>query len=135
MNKLSETHRALSINAFTINFGFDLGDSHGGSLTNWICTALTKRVQKLELILSCQSACISPQGCYEILKNPSCLSGMKSLRSLSFDGSCVNGEILEFFIHNCPLLDQLDVYESLDLLNLKVVGSFRKLVGEVGLGN
>lgn len=78
MNKLSETHRALSIKAFTINFGFDLGDSHGGSLTNWICTALTKRVQKLELIFSCQSACISPQGCYEILKNPSCLSGMKS---------------------------------------------------------
>lgn len=71
----------------------------------------------------------------DLLKNPSCLSGMKSLRSLSFDGSCVNGEILEFFIHNCPLLDQLDVYESLDLLNLKVVGSFRKLVGEVGLGN
>lgn len=116
MNKLLETHRALSINAFTINFGFDLGDSHGGSLTNWICTALTKRVQKLELIFSCQSACISPQG-------PSCLSGMKSLRSLSSDGSCVNGEILEFFIHNCPLLDQLDVCGSLDLLNLKVVGS------------
>lgn len=64
-----------------------------------------------------------PQKYYHSLKSGQGLSCIKSLRSLSFNAVNVTGELLEHFIHNCPLLDRLCVAYSSKLVSLKVVGS------------
>lgn len=132
VNKVLELHRGLSVNEFIISF--DLDASHGSTITNWIHTAISKRVQKFELNLL-PALCWPPppgiytfsQECYDNLKSPHGLSCIKNLRSIYFDTVNVTGEILEFFIYNCPYLDELRVGRSDNLLRLKVVGSLTQL--------
>ncbi|KAJ4709471.1 Fbd-associated f-box protein [Melia azedarach] len=121
VNKVLESHRG-SINEFKVIF--DLGDAHASSITNWIYTAISKRVQSLALyFIHLGPTYTFPQECCNILKNQ---CGIKSLRYLCFYGVNVTGEILEFFIYNCPL-DGLYVVWSSTLSSLKVVGSSTQL--------
>ncbi|KAH9654226.1 F-box domain-containing protein [Citrus sinensis] len=132
VNKVLESHKSLSVNEFIIVF--DLDDSHESNISHWVYTAISKRAQKFELNLF-PALCWPPasgiyefsQGCYDYLKSPCGLSRVKSLRFLYFDTVNVTEEILEFFINNCPNLDDLRVGRSDKLLRLKVVGSSLQL--------
>ncbi|CAN0892375.1 hypothetical protein LINGRAHAP2_LOCUS17498 [Linum grandiflorum] len=58
-----------------------------------------------------------------VIKTPAGLHDIRSLRSLRLSYVDVGGEILEHFIANCPVLEELAVKSSSRLKNLKVVGS------------
>lgn len=122
VNKVLELHRGSNINQFTVRFY--LSSSLEGVITNWIDKALTKTVQNFELDFWYNSGhhYTFPQEIYGSLKGVRGLSSIRSLRSICLSAVNVTGEILEFFIHNCPLLDQLCVKDSIDLVSLKVVG-------------
>ncbi|CAL8166876.1 unnamed protein product [Prunus armeniaca] len=51
------------------------------------------------------------------------IGGFKSLKVLSFRYVDVTGEILEYFLFHCPVLERLTVHASTNLVNLSVVGS------------
>ncbi|XP_070057524.1 putative F-box protein At5g38390 [Nicotiana tomentosiformis] len=51
----------------------------------------------------------------------------KSVKVLLLKSVNVTGEVLEFFLHNCPFLEQMVVHGSGTLVNLEVVGPFLKL--------
>ncbi|KAL9442537.1 hypothetical protein AB3S75_020953 [Citrus x aurantiifolia] len=133
VNDVLDSHMGLCINEFRLCF--ELRNSHGSFITHWIFTALAKKVQKLELNLHPVGGGFWPPlelysfplECLKLFRSPRTLSNIKSLRSLCLDAVNVSGEVLEFFIYSCPLLDRLRVVFSLDLLSLKVVGSSVKL--------
>lgn len=132
VNEVLSSHRALYIDEFRINFDLDV--SYESYITNWIYSAISRKVKRFELsfhpAVSWQTLpeiYTFPQVVYESLKTDIGLAHVKSLRSLIFDSVNITGEMLEFFIYNCPYLDQLDVACSHNLLGLKVVGSELKL--------
>ncbi|WMV25239.1 hypothetical protein MTR67_018624 [Solanum verrucosum] len=51
----------------------------------------------------------------------------KSLKVLLFKSVNLTGEVVEFFIYNCPSLEELTVHASETLVNLQVVGPSVKL--------
>ncbi|KAH9782519.1 GPI-anchored adhesin-like protein [Citrus sinensis] len=124
VNKVLELHRGSRINQFRICFRLDA--KHKCNITNWVNTAIAKNVRNFELDLSpgtYDNYYEIPQECYKNLQSGCGLSGIKSLRSLTLCAVNVTGEVVEFFIHNCPLLENLRITQSPDLLSLKVVGS------------
>lgn len=127
VNKVLGLHRGSNVSQFRVSFY--LSSSLEGVITNWIYKALAKTVQNFELDFRYNSGhhYTFPQEIYNSLKGVRGLSSIKSLRSICLSAVSVTGEILEFFIHNCPLLDELCVKDSIDLVSLKVVGSSVRL--------
>lgn len=132
VNKVLSSHRALYIDEFRINFDLDV--SYETYITKWIYSAISSKVKRFELsfhpAVSWQTPpeiYTFPQVVYGSLKTDIGLAHVKSLRSLIFDSVNITREMLEFFIYNCPYLDQLRVACSHNLLGLKVVGSELKL--------
>ncbi|ESR66164.1 hypothetical protein CICLE_v10008333mg [Citrus x clementina] len=127
VNKVLVLHRGSNVSQFRVSFY--LSSSLEGVITNWIYKALAKTVQNFELDFQYNSGhhYTFPQEIYNSLKGVRGLSSIKSLRSICLSAVNVTGEILEFFIHNCPLLDELCVKDSIDLVSLKVVGSSVRL--------
>ncbi|KAH9652974.1 F-box domain-containing protein [Citrus sinensis] len=120
IDKVLQLHRGSSINKFRLCLYSK--DLHESEITNWVYSALSKRVQIFELELWPRLKNYTfLENCYNNLKSE--LSGVKYLRSLRLFSVNVTGEILEFILHNCPLLDQLSVVRSETLVSLKVVGS------------
>lgn len=89
------------MNEFSIYF--DLGDSYEIDITNWIYTAMSKKSSKVSvehtfrsfLAIHCSTRVLWSS-------QKSLLFIVKSLRSLWLDTVNVTGEVLEFFIYNCP---------------------------------
>lgn len=122
VNKVLQLHKGSNLTEFRIKFG--LFYNHTRSITDWICTAIAKGVQHLELNLTYigQKSYVFPP-----LKSLGPFSRFKSFKSLCFVSVDVNRELLEFFIYNCPVLERLDVKRSQSLHGLKVVGSSIRL--------
>lgn len=128
VNKVLELHRGSNLSDFRVRF--NLSDSHDSVITNWIYTAIAKRVQNFELDLRpgmYKHDYAFPLEFCDGLRRHHDLSAVKSLRSLHFNTVNITGEILEFFMQNCPLLDRMCVIDSSTLSSLKVVGSSIKL--------
>jgi hypothetical protein len=117
VNGVVKLHRAPVIDQFRVSF--DLVVDYRHDLDNWVKFAIEKRVQRLELSFDKYrpNPCPFPS-LYRILSFPRC----NSLRVLSLKYLSVSGEVLEYFICNCPFLERLCVHDSETLVNLKVAG-------------
>lgn len=112
---------------------FYLRKAYEGCIDEWVKYAFARKVETLELIL-CRPGCrkIHEELCsfpYRILRmeQETCSIHLKQLKKLSLASVNVNGETLEFFLCNCPLLEDLSVSKSRELLTLRIVGPFPSL--------
>ncbi|XP_031266910.1 F-box protein At4g09920-like [Pistacia vera] len=129
VNRVLELRADSNINEFRIRF--DLKDLHKSAINHWIYTAIDKGVKKLELNLKPYNEGVSyidqytfSEKFFNKLKTIThFLSSVNALRSLRLEAVNITKEILEFFIYNCPFLEQLLVAYSSTLSSLKVVGS------------
>lgn len=127
VNRVLELYQGTAIDQFRVCF--DLDESYSRDIDNWINFVMVKRVQRLELRLP--TIHIGPQ-----LK-PYAFPPLHSqnrdfpicnfLRALKLDSVNVTGEVLEYFICNCPFLERLCVKHSDTLVNLKVAGPSLRL--------
>ena len=122
VNEVVKLHRVPTIDQFRVSFDLDVDYRH--DLDNWVKFAFEKRVQRLEVsFYQCHiNPCPFPS-LYRTLSFPRC----NSLRVLSLKYLSVSGEVLEYFICNCPSLEQLCVRHSETLVNLKVAGPLLRL--------
>ncbi|XP_059657307.1 putative F-box/FBD/LRR-repeat protein At5g62970 isoform X2 [Cornus florida] len=133
VNKVLESHRGSTIDEFRVSFYLNISSSC--VIDRWIEFAIAKCVQRLEMdfepcTLSAEAAGIAytfPNQSYIHIKSPAGLSSIRSLRSLCFKRVNISGEILEYFLSNCPLLESLLVESSEHLVNFKVIGSSLRL--------
>ncbi|KAG8378970.1 hypothetical protein BUALT_Bualt07G0039800 [Buddleja alternifolia] len=127
VNRVTVFHSLATIDEFRILF--DLDSSHAHHIDTWIIFAFSKRVKRLELhlLLSC---CVDGRNKRYNLPNmwdpierlrisPNGISSCKLLEKLCLTGVNVTGEVLEFFISNCPFLEELCVKDSDSLQSLR----------------
>ncbi|XP_060667911.1 F-box/FBD/LRR-repeat protein At4g26340-like [Ziziphus jujuba] len=110
------------INRFRINF--DLCRSFSYSIDNWIEFAMKNRVQVLELLFYRYGGLARmPDSLYTLGKNHFDPKTLKSLRVLNLASVDISGEVLEWLLSNCPLLERLQVAGSDgNLVNLRILG-------------
>lgn len=119
-------HKSSAIEEFRVYF--NLNKHYEKHIEKWVNYALARKVKRLELDItggfrpsySCTSPFIRSMG-----RNNSIL--FKYLEKISLNHVDVNGEALEFFVHNCPLLQHVSVTASGELLSLKIIGPFPSL--------
>lgn len=140
VNHVLEQHSGQSIERFRVIFFLD--DEFSSTIDKWVQFAMEKRVQILELdLLAIGGGWHDDDYTFpykllgmekkEIASNgiPSLGSGgyynnigFKSLKVIRFRHVGVTGEVVEFFLSNCPLLERLSLEVSKNLVNLRVVG-------------
>ncbi|CAI9114688.1 OLC1v1015467C1 [Oldenlandia corymbosa var. corymbosa] len=143
VNKVVQSHKATTLDAFRIRF--DLTSSFKTDIDNWVHFAYARRVHMLDLDFSGYDGvgyCIVYNFPNDLLGlsfvnssapplsnsygndiNSGATSfGFKSLRTLAFNSVGMSGEVLEFFLHNCPFLESLRVELSDKLENFRVCG-------------
>ncbi|KAM5561716.1 F-box/FBD/LRR-repeat protein [Rosa sericea] len=132
VNHVVQQHRGKHIEEFRISLPLD--SRFSSSINEWIQFAMENSVERLELDFyqkvnvsarfedytfshKLLGICTPSLGCcgYNI--------GFKSLKVLQIRHVGVTGEVLEYFLSNCPLLERLSVTCAKDLVNLRVVGS------------
>ncbi|XP_049353868.1 F-box/LRR-repeat protein At3g58900-like [Solanum verrucosum] len=124
---------------------FDLNKFAQHDIDKWLELAFSKKVQRLELdLLRCGSFTRNFDSCYTFPKrllglgdSSSCSNNLqilslinqnfKSLKVLILKSVNVTGQVLEFFLRNCPFLERMQVHGSGTLKNLEVVGPSLKL--------
>ncbi|KAA8534056.1 hypothetical protein F0562_031573 [Nyssa sinensis] len=142
VNRVMRQHTGPTIDEFRICF--DLDRTSKCAIDRWIKFAVAKRVQKLELdLLENGESLRQPSRNYTFpyklvgpakgssLKHPSSIlpgvspstfAGFKSIKFLSFKCVNVSGEVFEYFLSNCPVLQYLSIHGSGDLVNVRVAG-------------
>ncbi|EYU35151.1 hypothetical protein MIMGU_mgv1a025644mg, partial [Erythranthe guttata] len=122
VDSVISSHKSPTLKQFRISF--PLSKSNSNSITRWLEFAFSKHVQRLEL-----DFCIYfintnrfPEG-YLFAPPTTTLSDFKSLKALSFKSVDLSGGAIEFFLRNCPLLEQLIVHSARKLSKLEVCGS------------
>ncbi|PRQ41689.1 putative F-box domain, FBD domain, leucine-rich repeat domain, L domain-containing protein [Rosa chinensis] len=130
VNRVVQQYRGKHIEEFRISLPLD--SRFSSSINEWIQFAMEKSVERLELDFDLAVStrfedytfphkllgiCFPSLGCcgYNI--------GFKSLKVLQIRHVGVTGEVLEYFLSNCPLLERLSVTCAKGLVNLRVVGS------------
>ncbi|KAJ4720601.1 F-box/FBD/LRR-repeat protein [Melia azedarach] len=113
---------------------FILLNLHEETITRWVYTAIAKGVQNLELDLNYMIGAWEgleyqyglPANFVRSLRQ---FSGFRCFKSLRFVNVGISRETVEFFIYNCPVLEELRVshVDSQHFLGLKVVGSSIRL--------
>ncbi|XP_062006569.1 putative F-box/FBD/LRR-repeat protein At5g22670 [Rosa rugosa] len=116
VNHVVQQHRGEHIEEFRISFCLD--SRFSSSINEWIQFAMQNSVEMLELDFYPQVFIR-----FEDYTFPHKLLGFKSLKVLQIRHVGVTGEILEYFLANCPLLERLSVDSTEHLVNLRVVGS------------
>ncbi|ONH98373.1 hypothetical protein PRUPE_7G247200 [Prunus persica] len=140
VNHVLEQHSGQSIERFRVIFFLD--NEFSSSIDKWVQFAMEKRVQTLELdLLTTGGGWHDDDYTFpykllgmekeEFASNgiPSLGSGgyynnigFKSLKVIHFRHVGVTGEVVEFFLSNCPLLERLSLDVAKNLVNLRVVG-------------
>ncbi|CAN6586494.1 unnamed protein product [Malus baccata var. baccata] len=142
VNSVMEQHQGPTVEQFRVCF--DLDPRFSSSIDKWIQFAMKKGVQMLELdllsygvfprkffpcytfpheLLGIQKDSTVKHLCSDIPSpNPCACIGLKSLTVLNFKSVDVDGDVLEYFLSNCPVLERLLVDDSPNLRNLSVVG-------------
>ncbi|CAL8172505.1 unnamed protein product [Prunus armeniaca] len=141
VNHALKQHSGQSIERFRVIFFLD--NVFTSSIDKWVQFAMEKRVQRLELDLlttggggwhdddytfpykllgmekeDFASNVIPSLGSGGYYNN----IGFKSLKVIHFRHVGVTGEVVEFFLSNCPLLERLSLDVVKNLVNLRVVG-------------
>ncbi|XP_050382843.1 F-box/FBD/LRR-repeat protein At5g22700-like [Argentina anserina] len=131
VNHVLQQHRGKHVEEFRVSFCLD--GRFSSSINRWIQFAMENRVEMLELDFYPEAflrfgfedykfphkllgICIPSLGScgYNI--------GFKSLKVLQIRHVGVTGEVLEYFLSSCPLLERLSVSYTQDLVNLRVIG-------------
>uniref|UniRef100_A0A494GAB0 At1g61320/AtMIF1 LRR domain-containing protein n=1 Tax=Solanum lycopersicum TaxID=4081 RepID=A0A494GAB0_SOLLC len=125
---------------------FDLDKYAQYDIDKWLEFAFSRKVQRLELDLrieedyhrdfnncyafparllglgdSAYSSSSKPHS-DKLQIHPLVQQNFKSLKMLLLKSVNVTGQVLEFFLHNCPFIETMVVHESGTLVNLEVVG-------------
>ncbi|CAI0547269.1 unnamed protein product [Linum tenue] len=118
---------ASKVTKVKAEFFLDKGCKSKGDLDTLLEFAISKRVCSLEL---CLTGVYHPrvydfsEECFNHMKTPAGISNIKHLKCLRLSYVNVRGEILEHFIANSPLLEELSVENSSPMLvKLMIVGS------------
>ncbi|XP_021808949.1 F-box/FBD/LRR-repeat protein At5g22700-like [Prunus avium] len=140
VNHVLEQYSGQNIERFRVIFFLD--NVFTSSIDKWVQFAMEKRVQTLELdLLTTGGGWHDDDYTFpykllgmekeEFASNgiPSLGSGgyynnigFKSLKVIHFRHVGVTGEVVEFFLSNCPLLERLSLDVAKNLVNLRVVG-------------
>ncbi|KAM5572450.1 F-box/LRR-repeat protein [Rosa sericea] len=144
VDSVVEQHRAPRIDQFRVSFYLD--KSFSSSIDKWVEFALKKGVQMLELnlleyVYYCkikpgypfpqQLLGLNREGEESAWKHlcrggpshqPCVCVGLKSLRVLTLECVDISGDVLEYFLRSCPVLERVSVYGSSTLVYLRVVG-------------
>ncbi|KAL7137706.1 hypothetical protein ABFS83_10G110900 [Erythranthe nasuta] len=136
VNFVLQSHEAVTLNKFIIRYDISGSDTRGyndytlgvDEVTQWLEYASAKKVTILELNFSPKYdeslsypglTCAFP---HEFLTWSTSVD-FKPLKALTLKFIDVNGGAIEFFLRNCPLLEELIVHESKELSNVEVCGS------------
>ncbi|XP_049349526.1 FBD-associated F-box protein At5g38590-like [Solanum verrucosum] len=115
---------------------FDLNKFSQHEIDKWLEFAFARQVQRLELdLLKGGKETRDFDYCYtfpaQLLglndKLPALWHNFMSVKVLLLKSVNVTGEVLEFFLHNCPFLEEMVVHGSGTLVNLQVIGPSLKL--------
>ncbi|GFP93094.1 hypothetical protein PHJA_001453700 [Phtheirospermum japonicum] len=111
---------------------FDLGPPAQRAITKWLKFAFARRVERLELdLLEYGDFCTSSSEMYvfpqELLTSRTLSFDFKDLKALCLKSVAVTDEAIDFFLRNCPFLEQLIVHNAQKLSNLQVRGSLKHL--------
>ncbi|KAL3514077.1 hypothetical protein ACH5RR_026794 [Cinchona calisaya] len=129
VNCILQLHEGLTLDEFCLYFDLDI--SYQDVIDRWLEYAFKRKVQRLELNLltngilnrAWSKCCDFPDCLLDLNNGLSKLIEFRYLRALCLKGVNVTGEVIESFLHNCPLLERLVVVSSGKLVNLLVSGS------------
>ncbi|KAL7083891.1 hypothetical protein ACP275_14G189600 [Erythranthe tilingii] len=118
VDRVLESHKALVLKEFVIRSC--LGVQHEEPITRWLEYAFARQVHSLELSLE---PC-NDDRMYGLPRELLVAGGsrFKSIRALTFKDVSVSDKDIDFFLRNCPLLEELIVFNSPALSNLEVCG-------------
>lgn len=139
VNKVLDSCKTSSaLLEFSVHFGLD--NSLQSVISRWLVYACARRVQRLELdlleygeqvgnIFTSANYVFPEELLYQAKEGSSGVRqfSYESLKVLSLKCVNVSGEALEFFLRNCPSLEQLVVWGSFKLKTLTVSGSSPRL--------
>lgn len=114
-------HSATPINEFRLNF-YALSNVYTDDINGWVKFAMSRRVEQLVLSTGGYILVDLPYALEcDVLKGSPGDSGMSFLSSLCLRDVNVSGELIEFVLSHCHLLEKLLVDGSNHLVNLNVV--------------
>ncbi|XP_033510382.1 F-box/LRR-repeat protein At3g26922-like [Nicotiana tomentosiformis] len=145
VNRTLRMCKAQRLDQFRVRF--DLNELAQHEIDKWLEFAFARQVQRLELdLLEGGERIQASDYCYtfpaqllglnhyagqpqsnNVHKLPPLWHNFKSVKVLLFKSVHVTGEVLEFFLHNCPFVEEMVVHGSETLVNLEVVGPSLKL--------
>lgn len=134
VNHVLESRKESDIEDFKVCFNLCKNDE--GCIDKWLRYALERKVQTLELNLTDEGFVRSKANGYYVFpyrflyvvkENCSNSIHFKQLRKILLNQVDVDGETLEFFLHNCSLLEDLSVSCSTALSTLRVIGPIHSL--------
>ncbi|KAL6585449.1 hypothetical protein OROMI_002093 [Orobanche minor] len=102
---------------------FDLSESETQWIDDWLSFAVSRKVERLELILI-DVISIDRRHYNFPYKSGNFPSNLRVLKKLSLKSVNVNGEDIGFLLGNCPLLGELSVSVSKALNSLEIIGTF-----------
>ncbi|EYU41906.1 hypothetical protein MIMGU_mgv1a0231983mg, partial [Erythranthe guttata] len=127
VNCVIRSHKAPTLKEFVVRFTLDRENRH--AITRWLEFAFSRRVEKLEFdFYGYHDASYYyrfPEK-FLTLKGP-LSNNFKSIKVLSFKCLNVTDEDIDFFLRNCPLLEQLIVHGSEKISKLEICGSSLRL--------
>ncbi|EYU41902.1 hypothetical protein MIMGU_mgv1a018408mg [Erythranthe guttata] len=127
VNCVIRSHKAPTLKEFVVRFTLDRKNRH--AITRWLEFAFSRRVEKLEFdFYGYHDASYYyrfPEK-FLTLKGP-LSNNFKSIKVLSFKCLNVTDEDIDFFLRNCPLLEQLIVHGSEKISKLEICGSSLRL--------
>ncbi|CAN0923920.1 F-box/FBD/LRR-repeat protein At5g53840 [Linum grandiflorum] len=128
VSEMQERSCSTRVTKFRVFFNLAIDSNSKGDIDRWVKFAISKRVESLELafnlsVLRDDSNYVFPEECYDHIKTPAGMHAIRFLRSLRLSHVDVRDEIVQHFIANCPVLEELAVEWSFLLKTVKVVGS------------
>ncbi|KAF7133254.1 hypothetical protein RHSIM_Rhsim09G0154700 [Rhododendron simsii] len=138
VNRVLKLHLGASVlDEFIIRFYPEEESSaaYYGDLDSWVNFAFQKGVKRLELDLASNGSWLYrwyafpsvEKLCSRTSNTHPQLFGFCHLTTLCLNCVNITGEVIEHFLGNCPLLEQLQVISSDHLTNLKVAGPSLRL--------
>ncbi|XP_058226332.1 F-box/LRR-repeat protein At2g42730-like [Rhododendron vialii] len=125
VNRVMEWHQGPAIDGLSIGFDLDIRSSRC-DIDRWVNFAMEKRVRRFQMDLTYYFGYTGTR--YTFPLHPLSLSNFNSLTSLRLTFMNVTGEVIESFLCNCPLLEELSVVASFCVVaNLKISGPSLKL--------
>ncbi|XP_018623283.1 F-box/LRR-repeat protein At3g26922-like isoform X2 [Nicotiana tomentosiformis] len=141
VNRTLQICKAQRLDQFRVCFDLNKFAQH--DIDKWLEFAFSRQVQRLELELLKGGELIRDcDYCYtfppqllglnqphsnNLREFPPLRHNFKSVKVLLLKCVNVTGEVLEFFLQNCPYLEEMVVYGAATLVNLDVVGPSLKL--------